>query len=231
MLSFEKALEEGAGGIELDVRKTSDGEFIVIHDSTVDRTTDGEGVVSELSWDYISQLDAGSWKSSKFANRDDTKVPKLIDVLDTYKDEPVFLSIHLKVGMEDVLEIINLIEERDMLYQSIVFADRDIIGEIKELNPDVFVINDGINHEPNDLIDQAIDENWDAVSIGLSKITSDVVTRAQSEGLLVQVSYLSGDYESNTQDMIDLGVDFILGDAPKSIVSVLKSNKLEQLNP
>ena len=96
MLSFEKALEEGAGGIELDVRKTSDGEFIVIHDSTVDRTTDGEGVVSELSWDYISQLDAGSWKSSKFANRDDTKVPKLIDVLDTYKDEPVFFKHQLK---------------------------------------------------------------------------------------------------------------------------------------
>lgn len=70
--SFTAAMEAGAQGIELDIQKTADGFFVVIHDDTLDRTTDGSGKVSDLSLDEIRSLDAGAGAG----------VPELAEVLE-----------------------------------------------------------------------------------------------------------------------------------------------------
>jgi glycerophosphoryl diester phosphodiesterase len=57
--SFQRARDDGAAYVELDVRTTADGEVVVIHDATVDRTTDGHGAVNELTRSKIKRLDAG----------------------------------------------------------------------------------------------------------------------------------------------------------------------------
>ena len=57
--SFRKALELGVNAVELDVRRTKDGELVVIHDDKVDRTTNGRGLVNELTLEEIEKLDAG----------------------------------------------------------------------------------------------------------------------------------------------------------------------------
>jgi glycerophosphoryl diester phosphodiesterase len=57
--AFRMAVEAGAGGLELDVHMTRDGEIVVIHDSTVDRTTDGSGAVAEMTLDNLRTLDVG----------------------------------------------------------------------------------------------------------------------------------------------------------------------------
>ncbi len=77
--AFEQALQKGADGIELDAKLTSDGQVIVIHDSTVDRTTNGKGRVASLALEEIRKLDAGSWFNEKFSG---TKVPLLEEVFD-----------------------------------------------------------------------------------------------------------------------------------------------------
>ncbi|GAB92106.1 glycerophosphodiester phosphodiesterase family protein [Gordonia rhizosphera] len=59
--AYERALAEGADGLECDVRLTSDHELVCIHDRTVDRTSDGTGVVSEMSLAQLRELDFGSW--------------------------------------------------------------------------------------------------------------------------------------------------------------------------
>lgn len=79
LLAFKKAYEVGAHGIELDVRLTKDQEVVVIHDSSVDRTTNGSGAVNELTLAEIQKLDAGSWKGIAFENE---PVPTLQTVLD-----------------------------------------------------------------------------------------------------------------------------------------------------
>ena len=61
MAAFEKALEMGAEGIELDVHLTADGEIVVIHDHTIDRTSDGKGVVGALTLEEIRKYDFGAW--------------------------------------------------------------------------------------------------------------------------------------------------------------------------
>lgn len=66
LAAFRLALENGADGIELDVKLTADQKLVVIHDSTLDRTTNGHGQVSKTPFAAMRELDAGSWFSPKF---------------------------------------------------------------------------------------------------------------------------------------------------------------------
>ncbi len=77
--SFQQALQKGADGVELDAKLTSDGHVIVIHDPTLDRTTDGKGRVASITLDAIRKLDAGKWFDEKFTG---TKVPLLEEVFE-----------------------------------------------------------------------------------------------------------------------------------------------------
>ncbi len=77
--SFSQAIQKGADGVELDAKLTVDGHVIVIHDETVDRTTNGKGKVASFTLESIRTLDAGSWFDAKFAG---TKVPLLEEVFE-----------------------------------------------------------------------------------------------------------------------------------------------------
>ncbi len=66
MLAFRKAAEAGCDGIELDVQLTKDGKLVVIHDETVDRTTDGTGFVRDYTYEELARLDAGAVKDRVF---------------------------------------------------------------------------------------------------------------------------------------------------------------------
>lgn len=103
--SFAQAIQKGADGVELDAKLTSDGNVIVIHDSTVDRTTNGSGKISTFSLEEIRKLDAGAWFNEKFAG---TKVPLLEEVFET-------------VGRDKVIniELTNYSTPRDGLTQKV----------------------------------------------------------------------------------------------------------------
>ncbi len=79
--AFKVALERGMA-IEIDVRGTLDNELIVLHDDTVDRTTDGNGVVANMTLAEVKQLDAGSWWDEDFAGE---KIPTLMETFDAVK--------------------------------------------------------------------------------------------------------------------------------------------------
>src|SRR5688572_19325118 len=67
MTAFELARTMGAGGIETDIQISADGVLVLVHDSKVDRNTDGTGGVARLTWAELAALDAGSWLAPKFA--------------------------------------------------------------------------------------------------------------------------------------------------------------------
>ncbi|UCZ53877.1 glycerophosphodiester phosphodiesterase [Bacillus shivajii] len=95
MEAFQAALQYGADGIELDVQLTKDGVPVVIHDEKVDRTTNGNGWVKDLTYNELKQLDAGSWFDPSFSH---TKIPRLEDVLNWLVQTPLLLNIELKNG-------------------------------------------------------------------------------------------------------------------------------------
>ena len=113
MRAFQKGFEMKADYIEIDVQMTKDGELVVIHDTTVDRTTNGTGKVGDLTLEEIKQLDAGSWFSDTYAGE---TVPTFEEVLDTFRGK-VGILIELKApelypGMEE--KIANALNERNM---------------------------------------------------------------------------------------------------------------------
>ncbi len=90
--AFEQAIQKGADGVELDAKLTADGHVVVIHDSTVDRTTDGNGRVASLTLEAIRKLDAGKWFDEKFTG---TKVPLLEEAFETIGRDKL-INIELK---------------------------------------------------------------------------------------------------------------------------------------
>jgi len=78
LAAFTLAEAIGADGIELDVHLSRDGVPVVLHDETVDRTTDGRGAIARLTLEQLQQLDAGSWFDPDFAG---TRIPTLDEVL------------------------------------------------------------------------------------------------------------------------------------------------------
>lgn len=92
MEAFQKGVEMKADYIEIDVQVTKDGELVVIHDTTVDRTTNGTGKVGDLTLEEIRQLDAGSWFSEVYAGE---RVPTFEEVVDEFRGK-VGILIELK---------------------------------------------------------------------------------------------------------------------------------------
>ena len=80
LAAFELAIAQGTHAIELDVKVTADGEVVVFHDATVDRTTNGQGRISDLTLPALRELDAGSFFSEKFCGE---KIPTLQEVFET----------------------------------------------------------------------------------------------------------------------------------------------------
>ena len=81
LAAFDLALEMGARHLELDVHASADDRLVVIHDDTVNRTTDGSGAVAGYTFSALSGLDAGSWFGAAFAGQ---RIPALDEVLDRY---------------------------------------------------------------------------------------------------------------------------------------------------
>ena len=95
MASFRKALEMGAGGIELDVQASSDGHLVVIHDEAVDRVSNGKGMIRDKTLMELKSLDFGSWHSQNYKNE---RIPELFEVLELLASGNVILNIEIKNG-------------------------------------------------------------------------------------------------------------------------------------
>jgi len=94
LAAFQAAVEAGAPMIELDVMFSRDRKPVVIHDATVDRTTNGRGAVGDYTMEELKQLDAGSWFDAKFA---DQRLPELSEVLDLVNGR-AYVNIEIKAN-------------------------------------------------------------------------------------------------------------------------------------
>lgn len=102
LVALEAAFDEGADYCEVDIRLSSDGVAVLMHDATVDRTTDGTGATSLLSADQLTSLDAGSWFGSAFIGE---PVPTLEEAYLLAKEKGKQLYLDIKVlGMENAIK-------------------------------------------------------------------------------------------------------------------------------
>ncbi|ALS37366.1 glycerophosphoryl diester phosphodiesterase [Enterococcus rotai] len=151
LAAFEEAIRVGADGIELDVQLSKDNHLIVIHDETVDRTTNGHGSVGSLTLKELKQLDAGNWFEK---NPMSQKIPTLVEVLELLEKNQFqgLLNIEIKTdkihynGIEEL--IVELMSSRswpfEYMYSSFYFESLEKVWKVDQSNPiaSVFYISE-----------------------------------------------------------------------------------------
>lgn len=145
MASVSAALDQGVRTIEVDIHRSQDDVLVVIHDLRVSRTTNGFGAVQDLTWDDLSQLDAGSHFSPEFAGEG---IPRLEDVLERIKSEEAILYLEVKSphrypGIEE--QILDTLQQHHMTEQVVVLSfDHDWLARFHALAPDIPVSSLGV---------------------------------------------------------------------------------------
>lgn len=136
MPAFIEALNQGADAIECDIQITKDGVPVVIHDDFLHRTTNGFGMVHELSFKEIKKLDAGSWFHKKYAG---VTIPSFAEVLEWLKTNQLGINIELKAASDErsKLEekVIDLLHQYKMKDRSIISSyDLRVLQKLRKLD-------------------------------------------------------------------------------------------------
>lgn len=132
--SFQAAVDYGADACEFDVQISKDGTLIVMHDDSVDRTTNGEGKISKLTDEYLRTLDAGSWKGQEFKGE---KIPTLEETLIFLKQNNMVALLEIKASsIADA--VVELLYQTEMESKTLIISfDEKSIKNIKENHPEI----------------------------------------------------------------------------------------------
>jgi glycerophosphoryl diester phosphodiesterase len=205
LASFKKAIEIGVDAVELDVRKTKDNQIVVIHDADVKRTTNGEGLVSELALKEIKSFSAEGGE----------KIPTLEEVLG-FLDKKVKVFVELKeMGIEEqVLSIVHAKKlEKNVVITSFL---EDALKKVRELDKD---IETGLIYAKHKNPIKAALELKANYLFALYRFTHTAnVQKAHENGLKVIVWTINNPEE--VEEYAKKGVDGIASDKPDILTSV-----------
>lgn len=132
LAALREAAAAGAEGCEFDVRRTSDGKIVLLHDDKLDRTTSGHGLLADATWAAVSQLDAGSWKDPKWAGE---PLPSLDQALQLLAGTSARAVVEIKEkGLEQ--GVVAAIRAEGTLDRSCVIAfDAEVVANVRRLEP------------------------------------------------------------------------------------------------
>lgn len=222
MAAFRRAVELGADGIELDVQRSADGRLVVVHDETVDRTTDGHGRIVEMEWADLARLDA-SGGDPDFAGE---RLPRLEQVLELLAPTDMVLNIELKDGVEPYP---GMDLQVDALVQAAGMAGRVVLSTFNHVQF-AGTRDAGLGHPLGLLYGEPL---WQAekyaAAFGADAVHPDFRTlsepglleRFRAEGLAVNVWTVNE--RADLERMFELGVDAVITDDPALALEVRTS--------
>jgi len=211
--AFKRAFELKADIVEVDVRLSRDGRVVVIHDDTVDRTTNGKGYVKDMTLDELKRLNAGKGE----------RIPTLQEVIDAIKGK-MGLLIDVKAPPPIEKKLVKIVEENGMEEDTIIivysWSNRTAVKRVKELNPRIRTAA-LFNYPPIDL-PLALRINADILHIGKHWLaTKEIVDEAHQKGLFVIVG--TTDEPKELERLVRMGVDGITTNDP-GILDRVKSS-------
>ena len=239
---FRLALESGVNVLEMDVRSTSDNHLIVLHDTTVDRTTDGNGVANEMPLSQLKKLDAGyRWSddggnSYPFRNRG-ISIPTLPEVFKAI--DRIRMIIEIKENRPNVSErLCNEIRQHRRISRVLVASIHSkVLNKFRTICPDVataagpseaiwfyYLSRIGLtamySPEENALL---VPKTFK----GRQVITDQFIDAVHQRHLKVAVWTVNS--EENMRQLITMGVDGILTDYPDRLVRMIKDEKISNI--
>jgi glycerophosphoryl diester phosphodiesterase len=219
--SFELALVQQADAIELDVKLSGDGQVIVIHDSTVDRTTNGHGKVQDMTLAELKALDAGSFRGSEFAGE---KIPTLEEVFEAM-GKRTFINIELKnhrMRGEDLVEKVCMLVKKHQMQKHVMFSSffpnalSKAHGYLSDVPRGLLALNGFLG-----IWARSFGFNfgkYDALHPNLQDFTQQEVTRVHR--LKRRVHVYTVNREEDMRRLFKWGVDGIFTDDPQLAVKI-----------
>lgn len=229
LLAVERAFDVGADRAEVDLGLSEDGHLVLMHDTTVNRTTDGEGSVQFMTLAELQALDAGSWKSPEFAGE---PVPTLAEVLEAAQGRGE-LNLEIKVSnrsagyVDRVIEAaVELVREHDA-GDRVIFSSFDwqVLQRVQELDPELRVMLIDWD-EPSgtfDWLDVAIEQDFYGWTPRAPYANAERLERAREAGLYVQIGT---NPDPRILDWVDQGAGGFSANDPHALVEFLERQGL-----
>ncbi len=218
LAAFRNAIAGGVDAIELDLRRTADGEIVVLHDETVDRTTDGRGPLSRMTLREVRALDAGRHAGDRFAGE---RVPTYQDVLDLARVSGVSLLLDIKESDRVSHEYIVSLTSRHDATERVIAGVRSVadLRVFRALSPGIRALGF--------VPDVASIEAFDAAGVDFIRLWPEwidadpgLVGRVHALGRPVWVT--AGTLpQDELQKLIRRGVDGILTDLPEVLLPLV----------
>ena len=220
--SIAMALELGLTFVEIDVKISKDKLPILLHDDTLDRTTNGNGLVTDYDYENIKKLDAGKFFYKKNTN---IFVPKLEDALNLCINNNLNLNIELKPNKnfekENTFQIYELTKNIHQI--DIFFSSFDMISilEISKLYPQSFrsfLLDDFKEYNIDDLINLSINNDLKICGLNIDLVSTDIIKKIKESNMSITVYSDKNINLSNANEIFSLGVDSIFIDNPRDLL-------------
>lgn len=177
MPAFKLAIQEKATYIEMDLRETKDNKLVLMHDQTLDRTTNGTGKVSKYSLQQLKTLDTGSWFNKKYK---DQKILSLAELINQYGSKTNYFietrQVDHKLKMErallDLLNSKGLIKKNKVIIESFSAMS---LKKIREMNHKIPLVQLTLFHSPKAFTPKTINA-WKQYAMGIG-LSSDLVNK------------------------------------------------------
>lgn len=217
--AFRKALAMGAGFIETDLQLSRDARLVAIHDATVNRTTNGQGAVHDLTLAELRRLDAGSWFGSEFAGE---RIPTIEEILDFAKKHDTVFYLELKPsgswGGEHAL--ISALRESGEIARTVVISfDPPILANVRKIEPTVMtgLLFDGQISDP---LAKAVEIGARQLAVRGSLVTPRLLKEARQRDL--QVVCWTVNHPAHMRLLVEAGVDGIISDYPDRLLDLTR---------
>ena len=189
--SISTAFDLGLECVEIDVKISKDNIPLLLHDDTLDRTTNGSGLVCDFTFDEINKLDAGYFF---YKTKTNIKVPSLSSVLDLVKINNKYLNIELKPNKKyEVLNVKKILEEiKKIPYEKIIFSSFDLLSciSLKENSPNSLCgfLNDNFSKiNIKETIDICKKYNFINCGINLNVFSKSIVDQFEENNIKITV--------------------------------------------
>ena len=218
--AFQEAIRLGAHMIEFDVQITRDNKLVIMHDKTVDRTTNGTGLVSELTLAEIKKLDAGSWKSQQFAGE---QVPTFKEALEIMPCN-IWLNIHLKGGEKLGEATAKVLISAGRINQGVIACKLDAARGAKKVNRNILICNMERQGNRVEYVNETIQGKYFFIQLLKKRNDTNLlndINRLKSNQ--IKINYYFGDTATEVNELFEQGVDFVLTNKLAEMLEVAES--------
>jgi alkaline phosphatase D len=218
LAALREAARLGAAMIEFDVRRTRDGALVLLHDATLERTTDGSGPVAERTLEELRSHDAGAWKDARFAGE---RIPTLEEALRVLPQD-LWLNVHLKGDRALGRATAELLRAERRIGQSFVAGEPEAVQGARDIVPTLRTANLDRRGGMSEQVERclatrstfaqlrgALDESWPALR-----------ARLRADG--VRLAHYGATTPTEWRMLWENGIDFVLADDVEAALRVAR---------